>query len=100
MMDLRKHKDTHHPNYNEPAFHHIFNPRGSHKANKHYPGEVRQRWMTATGMPKPDDYELIRFHYKLITDELNNGAHCLTLAYYCDTSQKLLEDTYSGLVVS
>jgi len=56
--------------------------------------------MTATGMPKPDDYELIRFHYKLITDELNNGAHCLTLAYYCDTSQKLFEDTYSGLVVS
>jgi|TARA_B110000908_G_C9850039_1_gene269479 hypothetical protein len=56
--------------------------------------------MTATGIPKPNDYELIRFRHNFITDALNNGAHSATIASYYDTSQQMLEDTYSGLMVS
>ncbi len=98
LMDLRKYKDEHHPNYNEEDYPHIFNTWLSPTATNHYAGEVRRRWMAATGMPNPDDYELVCFRHKFITDALNNGAHSLTIASYCGTSQKMIEDTYSGLV--
>ena len=98
LMDLRQYKDKNCLDYNSDDFPHIFNTWKSHKATNHYAGEVRRRWMAATGMSDADDYELVCFRHKFITDALNNGAHSLTVASYCGTSQKMIEDTYSGLV--
>ena len=100
LMDLRKYKEENSLNYNSTDFPHVFNTWKSHKATKHYAGEVRRRWMTSTGMPDPDDYELVCFRHKFITDALNNGAHSLTIASYCGTSQLMIEKTYSGLVAA
>jgi integrase len=100
LMDLRKYKEENYPNYNSTEFPHIFNTWKSPKATNHYSGQVRRRWMKETGMPDPDDYELVCFRHKFITDALNNGAHSLTIATYCGTSQLMIEKTYSGLVAA
>jgi len=100
LMDLRKYKEENYSDYNSTDFPHIFNTWKSPKATNHYSGEVRRRWMKETGMPDPDDYELVCFRHKFITDALNHGAHSLTIASYCGTSQLMIEKTYSGLVAA
>ena len=100
LMDLRKFKEENFKDYNSTDFPKVFNTWKSPKATNHYNGDVRRRWMAETGMPDPNDYELVCFRHKFITDALNNGAHSLTIATYCGTSQLMIEKTYSGLVAA
>jgi integrase len=100
LMDLHKWKVSKVPNYTAEDYPHIFNTYKSPKASNHFAGGVRRRWMKEAGVPNPNDYELVCFRHRFITDALNGGAHSLTIANYCGTSQKMIENTYSGLVAT
>ena len=76
----------------------IFSSWKSPKTSNQYDARSRRRWMKSAGVPSPEDYELVCFRHKFITDALNNGVHSLAVAQYTGTSQKMIEDTYSGLV--
>ena len=54
--------------------------------------------MKDASVETPEDWELVCFRHKFITDALNNGVHSLAVANYTGTSQQMIEKTYSGLV--
>jgi integrase len=100
LMDLKKWKENTDPDFSVEKYPHIFNAYNKPTASSHWTGEVRRRWMKDAGVPNPDDYELVCFRHKFITQALTEGAHSLTIANYCGTSQAMIERTYSGLVPS
>lgn len=98
LMDLKRWKEETDPEFTTDKYPHIFNAYNKPTASNHWAGGVRRRWMKDAGVPNPDDYELVCFRHKFITQALTEGAHSLTIANYCGTSQKMIERTYSGLV--
>ena len=98
LMDLRKWKESKVPDYNPTSYPYVFNAYNKPKTSNHWAGEVRRRWCRAAKVPNPNDYELVCFRHKFITKALTEGAHSLTIANYCGTSQLMIERTYSGLV--
>ncbi len=86
--------------WNEKDYPYIFNSWKSPTTSNQYDARSRRRWMKEAGVEKPEDYELVCFRHKFITDQLNKGTHSLPLANYTGTSQAMIEKTYSGLVSS
>ena len=98
LMDLYNYKESNCEGYSKEKFPFVFNSYRKQTPSQHYSGEVRRRWMQSAGVPNYGDYELVCFRHKFITEALANGAHSLTVASYCGTSQTMIEQTYSGLV--
>ena len=82
--------------WNETDYPFIFSTYKSKTVSISFSSKTRKRWARKIGLE--GDYSLVCFRHKFITDALNNGVHSLTIASYCGTSQKMIEDTYSGLV--
>ena len=98
LMDLRKFKEANWSNYNSSDYPFVFNAYRSPTPSNYYSPDVRRRWMEKAGMKNSAEYELVCFRHKFITEALNSGAHSLTVAKYCGTSQRMIEQTYEGLV--
>lgn len=100
LLDLKKFKETYGKSFgwDESIYPFIFSGWKSEKPTKQYDAGIRRRWMKEAGVEKPEDWELVCFRHKFITDTLNNGVHSLAVANYTGTSQQMIEKTYSGLV--
>jgi len=100
LLDLKRFKETYGRSFewNDVEYPYIFSGWKSNKPTKQYDAGIRRRWMKEAGIEKPEDWELVCFRHKFITDALNNGVHSLAVANYTGTSQKMIEQTYSGLV--